>query len=848
VFPFWSISLAIALLWVAMFGIDANTDIGNGIYCESCDDYFGTFIAFVTHQVRQHKIKMNSMKGSFAYMRYKEERVSQKPSKPLSFEEQQCVALADDDINFECLLCNGGGLVSKRQAIPHFIHDHADLFQTPEDVRKLRQFVVVHDGGCLKKNKPELMQLRQAFVYLASCGCDEGDDEGVAPPVNCDSVNLETVDYDELENLVTGGCEESVNLETDDGDDNAPQAAASSRNILISVKQECLDWDPGATDTKRTSWPFVNEHNVDMSPFQHWMRVMSKSEDTITSYSQGVQMWLSCVDIECDFQADMLDILIASYRQGTLADLFATRVFKETKSFQSKVHQTFESLIEHLLLECHKTDRDNERKALELMKRDLMNPLRKKNETRRRLNYQDKVDDDVERIKRLPPVDVQKSVSVEAMLMLIVLIEHFAGEVAPKRAKFVMNALMFGIHSFTSQVGRSGEWHSLLRAHAYDHIVEKVLPWLEFRHHKTRASHGAEGKWFTPACCEMIKLFLTLANKSGLYFETTDGKPVSCHSMLRAFCRILTPTYEFWQITLGRKWYETKPDEDAEISRRIVAESQQHSVGCGDKHYKRRTAEVSAYKSKFAVIGIFTTPAEFPTAAEIEQYKATTTASDILGRFARYDNKDDAEVDANADAGDGGNGNDAPDDPSEARVGGLVPNRQAPAATVMCACGLPKDSCGVCNRGWVKPSQEAVNHFFATDNHNTRVADEYYKCRCGKDLAQCGACGHGWAVQQVTHGVGTSSVDPQTPGAKRNVSTSSPGSEKKRGRTLLTDDQKTHIRRECKAFMGTDGSTPPSFFFVDLREKGIAANVFTEANSAEGMRTYYRAVNAANAD
>jgi hypothetical protein len=65
---------------------------------------------------------------------------------------------------------------------------------------------------------------------------------------------------------------------------------------------------------------------------------------------------------------------------------------------------------------------------------------------------------------------------------------------------------------------------------------------------------------------------------------------------------------------------------------------------------------------------------------------------------------------------------------------------------------------------------------------------------------------------------------------------------------LLTDDHKTHIRRECKAFTGTDGSTPPSFFFVDLREKGIAANVFTEANSAEGMRTYYRAVNAANAD
>jgi hypothetical protein len=64
----------------------------------------------------------------------------------------------------------------------------------------------------------------------------------------------------------------------------------------------------------------------------------------------------------------------------------------------------------------------------------------------------------------------------------------------------------------------------------------------------------------------------------------------------------MTPGFQEWQVTLGRKKYSSafQLDETGEMAREIVARANQHGAGTARKHYELSSGEASAMAGKAA--------------------------------------------------------------------------------------------------------------------------------------------------------------------------------------------------------------------------------------------------------
>jgi hypothetical protein len=145
------------------------------------------------------------------------------------------------------------------------------------------------------------------------------------------------------------------------------------------------------------------------------LTLMEKDEATISQYTQGLSYLLSCFSITNDAgDLNFLEIIIAAYRGGCLQTCLASQIFKETKSFQCKVHNALTQAVEWLLLEFHKNDMMAEARVLELLKRDVLAPMKKQNAKKRKIRTIKKKAFDFDRLQKLPPVALVKETTKKA--------------------------------------------------------------------------------------------------------------------------------------------------------------------------------------------------------------------------------------------------------------------------------------------------------------------------------------------------------------------------------------------------------------------------------------------------
>ena len=151
--------------------------------------------------------------------------------------------------------------------------------------------------------------------------------------------------------------------------------------------------------------------------FFRWLKLMEKDADTVEQYGKAVQYLLSCFEIE-NISHCLIDVFVLAYRNGSLQGALGSSIFKETKSFQCKVHNGVAQAIEWMLLECHKQMRVDDARFLELLKRDVLAPLKKQNAKKRKVNTISKRSFDFKRLQELPPTEVIKKVVTQALIIL----------------------------------------------------------------------------------------------------------------------------------------------------------------------------------------------------------------------------------------------------------------------------------------------------------------------------------------------------------------------------------------------------------------------------------------------
>ena len=426
------------------------------------------------------------------------------------------------------------------------------------------------------------------------------------------------------------------------------QCLSSIVESKVTLGTAACAWKPGVDteDKWRTKWPNtlpLVRHGLQFEPFEEYLNIIDLKSRSANMYTQGLEMLLSCVELEGGDNS-LVGFVIGAYKQQILQKVFSLPIFKENKSFLGKVRQAMKHLVSHLQQAARAKDDVGALTVLDKVVSDVLHPLAPQVRKKRKACKHAKHDRDYLRQKNLPNVDVAKVVTKQAMMTLNFVCKAYrgSGELAPQ-ARFMCNVLMAGILQFNGFCGRSMEWETLPRDHVR-HQLEHGIEWLECKIHKTYETYGSVGKWLFPGTWAAVKVFLELPSRgSGLFFEPprASADVQAMHSLLRKFCRVYTPGYQSWQTTLGRKYFAStnKNDDTGKTSRSIVANAQQHSERTAQENYECGNAETSARSGRAVALGVLREPVEWPTDEEIEKFEAATTLDEIVAAFARTSKK-----------------------------------------------------------------------------------------------------------------------------------------------------------------------------------------------------------------
>ena len=196
------------------------------------------------------------------------------------------------------------------------------------------------------------------------------------------------------------------------------------------------------------------------------------------------------------------------------------------------------------------------------------------------------------------------------------------------KERFAANALMWGIISYSTHMGRSMEWSWM----ELDHVRKQLKTGKDYivcKKHKTKDSFGSAGKWIPDAAWKAVKQFLQLPYRLegkpyALLFEVPnaslswcearaaeDHHQVSPASLARAFHRAYVHRRgDHTPLTsqMSRKWITNKSQahsEKGKFADNIVARANLHGLTCAKLNYACQTAKDHADCVRATTEGIF---------------------------------------------------------------------------------------------------------------------------------------------------------------------------------------------------------------------------------------------------
>ena len=330
--------------------------------------------------------------------------------------------------------------------------------------------------------------------------------------------------------------------------------------------QKWLDTNDGR---RRFTWPTLTRPPVDFSAFEAHIEMMHENAGTRSAAMLGVRYFFELFEYPPG-QHSVLEAFKQICRQKLVLDAQRLDILSPVLCWTLNICGALEKLVAWVIVEA---DDNKDAEASQLatsFKIRFVAFTRKKCLACAKEREDRRFELDKERASKLPPVEVMRAASKQAMFDMAVLHAKYIDEFKakgciPASVRSAMNAKVYGIAAFRSFPGRPGEWERMRRDVVQEACKDPSVYYITVRKHKSSKSSGVLGrllptdfKWAAEKLMdfgdeEKNKLFQPCGEKS---------KTVELSKVAAQFARAHTPGYEKPEPTLMRKFAETSVGEE----------------------------------------------------------------------------------------------------------------------------------------------------------------------------------------------------------------------------------------------------------------------------------------------
>jgi len=208
-----------------------------------------------------------------------------------------------------------------------------------------------------------------------------------------------------------------------------------------------------------------------------------------------------------------------------------------------------------------------------------------------------KVQEDLIKLKSLPPVADMRAAVEEGFLDLVAIHKRYVGVCAylPKNVQGLANAAIVGAIWLDMFGGRKMEWEKMSGAQV-DKMITDGIDYLVCTEHKTSRTYGSLAKWLTPGVLEAVKIYRQLPRRphvATFLVPASEGTArVSVPHAFATFCSHKSATLKARPtVNLMRKYFHKKLMEatkDETSLKEMLTVLDGHSVKTIDRHYLLR--------------------------------------------------------------------------------------------------------------------------------------------------------------------------------------------------------------------------------------------------------------------
>jgi hypothetical protein len=401
--------------------------------------------------------------------------------------------------------------------------------------------------------------------------------------------------------------------------------------------------------------------DINLSEVQSFLYGRCKSASIASIHLQGINYFFALFEFP-EGSHSILDIFKALYKGGFIRQVMELDILDLSIYWSRKILEGFGKLVDCVMLLSEDADDQIAYKCGELIAKRFVQPLTAKTSSFKAEQLERRERIDKLRMTKLPPLETMRSSAVQAMMDIDTLYKRYIdsymqGEDIPAIARRALNAKGIGALSFTTYPGRPGEWEDM-RVGLVQACVDDPSCWfIIIALHKTWKTHGKLGRYIPEEVKPMLRQLVAFSRspRHRLYQNlSAESKPIQISKAAKDFALVHTPSYEYPEPTLMRKFVETsigdpanrdkatrmaawiKDGEGVEKSLNAAASFAGHHRKTGDLHYNLNSANPGehAQASKAFVAEFMGGPLQSPTDDQIEAQKERT-AEVILDEFKR---------------------------------------------------------------------------------------------------------------------------------------------------------------------------------------------------------------------
>lgn len=327
-----------------------------------------------------------------------------------------------------------------------------------------------------------------------------------------------------------------------------------------------------------------------------------------------------------------IEALVAMYTSGTIKKLFSIALMDPKYSWPlDMIDSMYSYICFHLHLMTDKTLTSEPgpwvqyKQVLDAFKSYLDSGVRKKCVEAAALMQAQKQRDDLEAIKKLPPIaDLQAAVG-KAYKCIQQICKDFGDQPLPSQVRAQLNACLVFAISIDTFAGRKKEWEVLKFQHVVDQL-NKNLDYIICSDHKTAATYGDIAKWLSPGLVEAFKLVVKLHRPEGCttFLVPPQGASHVCFpTCLHTACkRFLNPKKNWPTVNLLRKWFHTKliklSRKEATL-KHIMTKVDAHSSAVQERHYILKDPADHVWLAKLIFEAIMKQAVDWPSKCEVDE-------------------------------------------------------------------------------------------------------------------------------------------------------------------------------------------------------------------------------------